>query len=651
MTINNIFSCLSSCYSKEPNLEESFEKHLAANDNVQVNEFITKHPELINKPTSCGYLPVELALTNKNIPLVQALLKSGALLNSSNNKRPSPLDQLILQDNLENLKATLGDVLSRIFSVTHASTKKTSAPAFATSLRLASTQLNELSQEITRFTNSAKLKESSPLFEMIDTHQHEALLEHLSQASNKDNSANFKAICYAAFSHNNKAVEVFYEVFGDEILKLQTTGLKNLYHIAAIADNSELIHKLSNWGLTTASNSSNDELGIYSPFHYAIMHPSLKTFIALTQTDLRYPSSIPLELLGYSTISHKIALMKLNPTQLLILKAYLTNPIPTTSLATKLYLSIEFSLWALELAKPYLNITQDQLKALNFVSNSLTIGRLVNFLSVAASEVKGSSLERTLKITSTLFYYSSIFSIFNNALEPFMSSAYKPLKVITSALMVKKVFSDFTRYQSAYLFRPISTLTSALKDLFVNALFVKNTFCDYENFLKEAKTEKDWSAYFKFSSNSSKKSSSSKRGLFNNGLNFKSFISPANECPTLFTSRALNLETIIDRIAQVDEKTYECCLKNVQRLGTQLKEASYIEKLTQTKSLSQHLVDCLVSSSDTLNDHDSKKVFRRLTLQLHPDKCAQKTSNLSDQFCTNLNDNYFTDFVKWFDKS
>ncbi|MCH9632599.1 MAG: hypothetical protein S4CHLAM6_09370 [Chlamydiae bacterium] len=636
--LSNIVSNLKDFCIEKPTSCPDFEKHLLANDDLKTRELIDQQPELVNAPITSGYLPIEIALLKKNIPLVQSFLTHGAYLNHSVESRPSPLDQLILQDDEENLNATLGNILSQIVSVTHANTKKTTPLAFTTSLELASTQLLELSQEVSKFQSRTKPQESSPLFELISSNQYENLHQHLSQLEDVHAPSIFNAICYAVHTHNNMAVEVFYEVFGDEILKLQTTDLKNLYHIAAIADNAQLIHKLSSWGLKITSNASNDELGIYSPFHYAIMHPSLDTFIALTKTELKYPKSVPLELFEFAKQTSKAAKIKFNPTQLLVLKAYLNNPIPKSSLATKLYLSFELMLWAAQVAKPYLGITKEQEKALDFCSNTLTIVRMLSFFSVICDEVKGTLAEKILKTAGIFFYYGSVYSIINNTLQPVMRAAYKPFQIASTVLVVKKVFNDFTRYQKSYFFRPLATLQSAIKDQFINAIFVKNAYTDYKVFLDKTKENRGWASYFNGMYQSSKKAP------LNHNKHFELFSSPSGKCPKQFTQSAMSLNSTFDRIPLISEETYLCCFKNVKRLSSE----SFFKKLTRYKDLSQTLVDCLASPGYSLTNNELKRVFRRLNLRLYPDKCGQEQSSLSNKFCTTFTKDFFNDFVQWF---
>ncbi len=460
---------ISSFFSYSPGFFSSFQKpsdllakSLRENNSTKVVELLEKYPELINIPTSSAYLPIEFALSHKNIPLVQNLLSKGAELNLKmiSSKNPSPLDHVILQDDPEVLKGVLGNILGTIFSITHKNIKQASAQTFQNALDRAVEDFTFLVKDAKKYETSNKSLNSA-LWNLLSYSPRNLLTEIL--VENKDNFSNlevFDAMTYGILNHNNDLVQILYEVFGNKILMLQTTDLKNLYHIAAIADNAPIVDKLTSWGLAQSSDSdaASNELGLYSPFHYAMMHTSLNTFIALTHSNLSYPSSLPLSFINAKSIIPNIDKMNLSPSQLFILKAYITDPLPQTSRHAKLYLLLEASIWSLVLAKDLFNYSKTLDATISFVKSTLVIARTSYMCSELYKELSDSFSKGLFHALSKGLYYGSIISLFNNSLEPFLSRFYKPFQILSSTLLIKKVWNDFSSYQKTYFFRPKDTL-------------------------------------------------------------------------------------------------------------------------------------------------------------------------------------------------
>lgn len=470
-------------------LTNEFKTLLALKDQEKINTFIQEHPTLVNQKLSNGLSPIEFAISQKSTSTIQTLLANNAQINQPNSYNITPLDYMINMKDDHLIRGVFGKLFSEIISYTCESLNKDILTDQRDEVRDFFTKhFSALKNEVHSYqSNTSLLNEKNQFISLINNNELKTLKETLSTCDLNINPHDvFQAVIYAAINHKNDAIDLFHQALGDEILKLRTVDFKDLYHIAAIGDNSELICKLGQWGLIP-SNPIDLPGESYSPYFYALMHPTLNTFFALLKAKVPTSSGIDL-----SSIKREMTqCSKLNPFQFLALRANF-HGIPLRTTLDNLhitYFSIDLLLNALALVdfeeesignsfKYYLSVAKNLVFAVNSYNLSLSL----------LNDASSSRFRTFLKISSfitclgiTNFIYSS---------EILIHHQWVPLTycMISNVLLIKKVWNDFKKYKVNYQMQPWQTIKVVMQDMLLNAFHIKNIAFDWSALLNANST-------------------------------------------------------------------------------------------------------------------------------------------------------------------
>lgn len=578
-------------------LQGEFSQLLRSSDTNATAKFISEHPELINERFyDSGLTPAELSLTLKNATNLTHLIKANAHINALNKYQLSVLDQILLMKDSKLLSDVFGLGLAHIFQNTQSEFKSSKIESFL--MEHAQTQISTIENEIKDFqalAKSSKLKNSLVMS-----------IENNKQVSFDKDSYKpkdvFDALCFFIMTNQNEAIETLYTQFGDEILSSETTDFKNLYHIAAMADNAAIIEKLHNWGLE--SDSAITSLAPFSPTHYAVMHPTLNTFFALINAKVPIPPGAQFSQIRPDSIHLKKQVKELtfSPLQLIILKANLHDPLKDTN---------NFQTISIMLALAELIATKVDPHFLSYeVKVFLALYRSMFFLSEISRPFLNYQISPALLIVSIIF----------NLLD---SNVYKPIvelpliKFSLAAIMAKNIWHDFKGYQATYQYRPFQTAVKVIKDIAKNFLFIDTAFVD--------------STPLKFNPTNT-----------NFNYNNPTYPNPNLNVTQLSDSvKAVPLETLdkcisVFKIEESKATTY--CAQIIEKLNLNLK--STLNCLSK-----RNWIDLTSQQIDSLSIEQLKEIFKQTRFLTHPDKC-NNSLELCKSIWNKLNPLYDKKFKK-----
>ncbi len=612
---NSIAKLSSYFFPSDPLIDQKkqLQKLLITHESKKTIEYLTDHPELINQPLPSGHYPVEVALSKKNIAVAYHLMANEASINIEANHRPSVVDQLIMKKDAHLNKQFFGEILGTIFANTCNALYELKPEEFANIKDIASEQLQELSEEIKKYQQIFNEDKTNELIQQILSLNVKELINYLQLNIDKFNALDvFNALLWAIFQHKNEVVEALHHVFGSKLLTLQTTDLKNLFHIAVIANNPIIILRLAQWGLSLQLPRQSDDLSLYSPYHYAILNPSLTTFLALSHAKVPYPKATNFKDKQQPLLFAKKVNFHLNPTELLILKAHINDPFPQIAHGKKLYLLLEFFLSGYDLYISSSPTTFSQI-----FQSLRTIVRTIFLYSDLIHPLSNKSYKNIFFTASKILALGGALSFISNQFSSYVEPIYPLYKLISCLLLIKKVWQDINRYHHSYLLRPRDTLQNALYDQLFNLLFIKNLSQDLD-LLNE----------------------SSKRA-YRYGSNFFStaFTStPSCNFTEISPFSSGNMTELSERVANLSEHSLSCAIQKV--LKTPFDELA-------TSTPANCFIQSLIAPDYPLDSSKQKKFYRELARRIHPDKC---NNYYSSAFCQKVKQSYFTQICAWFGK-
>lgn len=627
LTIPSLFS--SHTPPQEHENAQEFYNHLTSSEYKKTTEYIQAHPELINIALpGTSMTAFDLSLSQRKIESMKHLIASGAEINKPNNYGISGLDNLLLVKNRDLLKKVFGNALGTLLN--DAQTQVDSSTVSYAILSRAESQIKMIKQEMKRHSDLTNIKASLTNFiPLIECHSYEILEEKIKEASKLEI---FNLTIYSVFTHNNNLLKKLYESIGPDFLNLKTLDLKNLYQLAAIADNSDAIELFYEWGLDPALQFFSTSQHTFSPYHYAIFCPSFSTFLTLLKVGVPMPPPAPLQGFSHRTeyLNKTLANLTFSPIQLLVHRAAIIDPLSRESYFETLYLFSE----AVALYYEMSGQMSTPVKA--FLGGCRTSYFLGSTIQTFFNS-KNSSLPLSISFLSFL----SLAMMFEHGVlgQILLSENILPyLKYFTTLMTVKKIWNDFSSTYQSYSFRPLKTVWYFSKAMFSHFLYFKHTYFEenesFKNLEKESiryqeeskanndsdnqHTSNDNSGW-KFNSDGSEYNFGGfkfrfQSGNFRHNRNQNPFIFPSKSHPET-TDPEVNFEEIKQSVASLSYlDLYECGAKT-----------------GKTKpDLQTNIFQCLLGKYKNdfykISEKDLDKLIRRASLIVHPDKLTTTSS-------------------------
>lgn len=482
---NSVLSIPSFFYSNSQdesrNQTKEFHTLLTSSKYQKTAQYIQDHPELVNAPLpGTSMSAFELSLSQRKTENMRYLIALGANINKAHSGATSGLDNLLLIKDKSLLKNVFGNVLATLLY--DAKVQIDSSSISPLILHYADLQIKMIQEDIKKHSDLTEINNQLADFIPLIQSEHTKALDQKIQKATKLQV--FNLTLYSLFTHNTYLLKRLYESIGPELLNLKTLDLKNLYQLAAIADNPEAIELFYEWGLDPNPQFSSKSKNNFSAFHYAIFCPSFTTFLTLLKVGLLMPPPAPLQGLTYKVkqLNKTLDQLTFSPIQLLVHRATINDPLSKGSYLETIYLLLEAIALYYEMT---LQMDSGVKAALAAVRTSYFFGQSINTL-LNNKILKLHSLVTTLTLALLLSLAET-----GQLQKVLPSKNILPyLKYFTTLMAVRKIWKDFTSYYHSYSYRPWKTLWNFSKSIFSNFLYFKHTYFEeiqsFERIEKEA---------------------------------------------------------------------------------------------------------------------------------------------------------------------